>query len=207
MRVRFFLEDFLVNGYFSGDPDATQKLSRLIYLNCRGCGFSHHDALDIQQEVLASIWEKQDSPRMKHHPGSYSTRINKGKIIDVLRKRNGKIQICTESDLSSEESAMWTMADIGYDPELPESICQQELLAEINRKGDSLPSDALQKGWMAISRMVEDDLTLEQIAEIMGTTIGTVKSWVSRCRVYLRKELERDGWPLDEYLGFKNAGR
>ena len=159
MRVRFFLEDSLVVGYFSGDPAATQKLSRLVYLNCRGWGFSHHDALDIQQEVLASIWEKQDTPGMKHHPGSYSTRINKGKIIDALRRKNGKIQICTESELSSEESATWTMADVGYDPELPESVCQQELLAEISRKVDSLPSDALQKGWMAISHMVEDGLT------------------------------------------------
>ena len=204
MLLRILLPDPLVEGCFIGDHDSTKRLGSLIEINCLAYGFSESDSQDIAQEVLVSIWEKRDSSSMRHHPGGYAASINKGKIVDALRKkaREGKIMVHVElksgSDGQSDQDGGLSTEDMRQDPMQLSTSILRELLAAISRKVDSLPSKSLRKGWIALSYKIDRDLSLEEIAKIMSTSPGTVKSWISRLRKHLLEELEKDGWDPDD---------
>lgn len=220
MRVKYFLRDAQVIGFLNDDPECFKKLTEWVLENCRICleGCISEGYKDVAQKVLIAIWNNRDNPRLQKRPGSYATTINRRKIIDALRKATGAKEIlATEGNLidnrvSSDSTSLENMIEEEEIKNLKEQL--KKFLDTYLMSDDSSMSDALKDGRIALIYQLRDRASL--IAEVMDVPEENVKNWVSRFtqkyqemehvpkgtvkaqisryRVHLRKELNKQDW-------------
>jgi len=227
MRLKHYLTDSQVIGFLDGNPKCERQLTEWILENCRIC---LEDCIserykDVAQEISIAILNCRDNPKMQARPGSYATTINRHKIIDVLRGESR-----AKETLAHDEDLFDNRVSSNSDP-LERMIKKEEtrnrkrllktVLDIIFMSDDSSMSDTLKNGRIALTYQLRDvfgsidnlekDLR-NRVSEFIrkyeemerGFSRGTIKSWVSRYRVYLRVELNKHGWGSLELktLGF-----
>ena len=200
-RVKYSLKDSLVDGYIQGQPESTEKLRNLISKNCTETGFSYHESEDLAQEILVHIWKERDRSGMMDRPGNYSTGICRNKIADAMFRKGKEIRLGTANTSFSwsrdfrKEHQSEVPVDEAYEPELAKALHTQEMMERVNQLVDDLPEGSLKKGWEALwDYQVNQGLSYREMASLMDTSPGTVKSWINRTKVYFREKLERDGY-------------
>ncbi len=162
-----------------GDQRAFESIlethERMIYSIClRMCG-SREDALDVSQETAVRIWRNIGRFTGEAALSTWIYRIATNACLDHLRKRKDVLSV----DALGEE---------GYAPpasagEMPENALDgKETLREVAKALDRLPED--QRAAVVLRDV--NDLTYEEVADVLGVNLNTVKSRISRGRKSLR---------------------
>lgn len=142
------------------------------------------DAKDISQEVFIKAYRNITSFDERSTFSTWIYRITVNTCIDEMRKRKGKQKLFLDNEFENEEGTV--------KQEIP-SHCDtpEETLIRKEEKNEIL---------LALQEISEDyrtvfilrdirGLSYDEIAEITGLALGTVKSRISRARNYLKKEI------------------
>lgn len=150
------------------------------------------DAKDISQEVFIKAYRSIANFDERSTFSTWIYRITVNTCIDEMRKRKGKQNLSLDNELEDEEGT-WKqeVADDGDTPE--ETLMRKEEKNEITMALNAISQDYKT---VFILRDVRG-LSYEEISEITGLALGTVKSRISRARNHLKEEIfkirERSG--------------
>ncbi|HVS62487.1 MAG TPA: sigma-70 family RNA polymerase sigma factor [Thermoanaerobaculia bacterium] len=176
----------LVARHRRGDPEAFdeyyQMFAGLIYnLTLRQCG-DPEAASDLSQEVLIRVYRSLG--RFKGHSTlkTWTYRV----CINLCRSKLGRRRLVT-LPLERDDGSLRDVPDEGPGPEA----------RAISRSERDLLSAALPKLDLAFREAVVlrdlEDLSYQEIAEVLGVPIGTVRSRIARGRDQLRHLMAGEG--------------
>ncbi len=145
---------------------------------------NHEDALDMAQEAFIRVYKSLANFKQNSSFSTWLFRITTNICRDELRKRQRKLK--TLSISGGEEKNKIILED--DEKNNPEKISMsQELSITIQEKVNQLPTE--QKMVFVLREF--QDLSYQEIADILDISIGTVKSRLSRARKALREDLNK----------------
>jgi len=182
-------EQRLVHAAQRGDVESFNALVRLyegrVYNLCYRMLGDADGAADIAQEAFFSAYRNLRSFR----GGSFRSwllRIATNPCYDALRARKRRPSVSLDTTIGDdEESVGMQIADPGETPD--EYTQRRELAAAIQRGLEYLPED--QRAAVILSDI--EGLSYEEIVQVTGANLGTVKSRISRGRLRLREVLRQ----------------
>jgi len=138
---------------------------------------NHEDALDLAQESFIRIYKNLKNFKGRSSFSTWLFRITTNLCLDELRKRKRKPELQEEN-----------FQNIYKEEDNPERISlSRELNQLIQEKIDLLAPE--QKIVFTLREF--QGLSYQEIADITGISIGTVKSRLSRARQNLREDLNK----------------
>ncbi|MHC4473160.1 MAG: RNA polymerase sigma factor [Planctomycetota bacterium] len=175
----------LVERAMRGDGSAMDQLLRrstpMVQAMLRAYTGDHEDQRDLLQEVL---WEVYRSLRKLRDPSKYPAwlaRVAGGKAIDSLRR------LYRQDELISYEAGI--RLDDYPTPEIKDAFLDplyRDLLQALERAIERLP----ERYQRALALRLVDGLGIQEIAEALDQSPGTVKSLLSRGIIRLRDNFE-----------------
>lgn len=186
-----FVENSLVKKARSGDTQAFTELmylykDKIYHLAYRMLG-NAQEAEDISQETFLRVYSNLDRYDEKHKFSTWIYRIATNLAIDRIRKKKAKFSL--DESWNDEEGADW-YAKIASNDISPE---QQAILSEeqetLHKAILSLPPKY--RGIVTLKYV--NELSIQEISEIVNLSVPTVKTRLHRGREYLRKYLVKSG--------------
>lgn len=180
-------EELLVKRSLKGSHEAFEQLvlkyEKSIYNIAYHYVLEHEQALDLTQETFLQAYQSLGALKDQSSFGAWLKRICRNKCLDHLRKN--KEQILSLEEMMSEEGAA---PQLPADKTTPEStLHQKEDIAHLERLLKDLPDDYRQ---VLVLRAFEE-YSYEEIAQITGTSLGTVKSRIFRAKKMLKEQYEK----------------
>ncbi len=152
----------------------------------------HEELEDVAQDVFLLVYRSLPSFRGDAQFGTYVTRIvlrHCWRMAKRRRRRQG-----TFTSLEENREATGSLRDRAPSPRTTD----EELLAEERRKGVREGLQALPEEFRTVLVMrIVEEMPVEQVAEILGISIGTVKSRLYRAREKMREILRPLGLDFD----------
>ena len=144
---------------------------------------SNSDVEDIAQQVFVRVWKsaKRYVPRAKFT--TWLLKITRNLVFNELRRRSRHAQLPLQ--VESEEKERPIRDERATAPDA--SLLEQELQRAIETAIAQLPENQR----MAIVLRRYDELSYEEIAEVLGQSVPAVKSLLFRARTELRTRLSR----------------
>ena len=182
-------DELLIRRAQRGDADAFEQLllehQKNVYNLCYRMAGNPDDAMDLSQETFLRAWRCLDQYQFASAFSTWLYRLCSNICIDFLRRRRRQQTVpLTFEDADGEEQ---TYAVPDAQP-LPEE--QVEL--KLTRETLAAAMAQLLPEHRAVLRLrVVNEMSYEQIADVLDIQIGTVKSRLSRARNQLKKILER----------------
>lgn len=179
----------LIEQVLQGNDEAFTQLIKeyedKVYNLCLRMSGNRDDAQDLAQEAFLKAWR---GLRFYKQEASFSTwlyRLTSNVCIDYLRqKKRRPVQSLTADD---EEEAQYDVVDPAPTPyEQAENTQVREAVAAAM---DGLEEEFRQ----VLTLRVVEELSYDEIAQIMDLKVGTVKSRLARAREKLRKILLKNG--------------
>lgn len=182
-------EEELIRRAQKGDNDAFEALLRLhekrVYNLCLRMSGNENDALDLSQEAFIKAWRALGQYQFEASFSTWLFRLTSNVCLDFLRRKKRRQELSlTENYEDSEEGAELSLPDVQPLPE--EQAITNEARRELAQAMARLAPDHRE----ILQLRVVEDLSYEQIAEILDIRIGTVKSRLARARLSLRKILK-----------------
>ncbi len=172
LMVRIQKDD---EGAFSQLVDRYQRrFYRLAYGYLR----DHEEALDAVQEAFIKIYRARGSWEPKANPFTWAYRIVANQCVDLLRKRKG-IQVSLDEEDSHEARTL-------TDPRTADPLIVQVNREERERIMEAVLMLPPRQREIIILRHYED-MSLQEIAEVQGCALGTVKSSLHRAVATLKE--------------------
>jgi len=178
-KILHLNDDFtLIKNFVDGDESAFRilvnrhkdKVRNLIYLQLGNTDYVD----DISQEVFISVYKKLHHFRFESQFTTWLYRITVNKCYDHIRKTKVKNFFHTISE--DEEDKISFNED-------PDNFDLKELIqAAISKLPEKLKTPLILRDY--------DGLSYQEISDIIGSEIGTVKSRIFRARESLKKILE-----------------
>jgi len=176
-------EDELVKLASRGESDAFEQLmttheNKMYAVALRMCG-NREDAQDCLQEAMIRIYKALGSFKSQSSFATWAYRITMNTCLDELRRR--KVRTSTSLDAMLETG--WSPSDEDDTPE--HHALRSEQRHALERSIAALPED------MRAAIVLRDvqGYSYEEIARILDTNVGTIKSRISRSREKLRDGL------------------
>ncbi len=142
------------------------------------------EASDITQEVFVKIWKNLGKYNPDQSLKTWILAITRNTVIDWLRKK--RPIIFSKLSQEGEEGKPDFGENLADNQLLPDEIfAQKELRQELDKFINSLPF-AQQEVFLL---HLEDDLTFEEIAKVIGRPMNTVKSQYRRALIFLHQKL------------------
>ena len=181
-------DDALIRRAAQKDEQAFEQLMLLhqkaVYNICYRMAGNAEDALDLSQEVFLKLWRTLEQYQFDAAFSTWLYRMTQNACIDFLRRQ--KRQQHASLTVSDDEAAGKELSVPDPAP-LPEDwVIFNEKQEAIRTAMNALPSDFRE----ILELRVVRNLPYEQIAQIMGLPVGTVKSRLARARLQLKKRLE-----------------
>jgi RNA polymerase sigma-70 factor (ECF subfamily) len=146
------------------------------------------DAKELVQEAFYRVfrsWDRYDSQRSLE---GWFLGILRNVYTDKVRRYERRHGVSLDMALAGQGSGELRLADAIADPreeEILDRLCREDLRDEVRRALDSLNPE--QK---AVLELCDGQgFTYEEISEVLGCPINTVRSRLSRARIALRKAL------------------
>jgi RNA polymerase sigma-70 factor (ECF subfamily) len=174
-----------------GAPDAAERLIAIygdrVYRLAVSITGSSQDAEEVVQDALWSVVRKIDTFRGDSAFGSWIYRIVANAAYQKLRSRSSRrAEIPLEDVLPTFHENGHAAPSADWSAELDDPERGTELRLALTSAIDELPAEYRT---VVVLRDVEG-LSNTEVAQVLGLTIGTVKSRAHRARLFLRKRLE-----------------
>lgn len=182
-------DELLIRRAQRGDADAFEQLllehQKNVYNLCYRMAGNPDDAMDLSQETFLRAWRCLDQYQFASAFSTWLYRLCSNICIDFLRKRRRRQTVpLTFEDADGEEQ---TYAVPDAQP-LPEEQVELKLTRETLA---AAMAQLLPEHRAVLQLRVVNEMSYEQIADVLDIQIGTVKSRLSRARNQLKKILER----------------
>ena len=146
---------------------------------------NREDALDIAQESFIRVYKNLKKFKGDSSFSTWLFRITTNACRDELRKRKRRPAIYTGTSSDDENN---TIQNISSDIDEPEkTTISRDINKTIQEKIKQLPAE--QKLIFVLREF--QDLSYQEIADILHISMGTVKSRLSRARRSLRQDLNK----------------
>ena len=182
-------DELLIRRAQRGDADAFEQLllehQKNVYNLCYRMAGNPDDAMDLSQETFLRAWRFLDQYQFASAFSTWLYRLCSNICIDFLRRRRRQQTVpLTLEDADGEEQ---TYAVPDAQP-LPEEQVELKLTRETLA---AAMAQLLPEHRAVLQLRVVNEMSYEQIADVLDIQIGTVKSRLSRARNQLKKILER----------------
>lgn len=182
-------DELLIRRAQRGDADAFEQLllehQKNVYNLCYRMAGNPDDAMDLSQETFLRVWRCLDQYQFASAFSTWLYRLCSNICIDFLRRRRRQQTVpLTFEDADGEEQ---TYAVPDAQP-LPEEQVELKLTRETLA---AAMAQLLPEHRAVLQLRVVNEMSYEQIADVLDIQIGTVKSRLSRARNQLKKILER----------------
>lgn len=187
-------DDRLVEAALDGDARAFEELmekheSKMYAVALRMCQ-NREDAQDCLQDAMLRVYKALPSFKGQSSFSTWAYRITMNTCLDELRRKKVR-----------QASSLDQMLDLGWAPvdemnSTERHADNQELKRNLSRAIQTLPEE------MRAAVVLRDvqGFSYDEIASMLSTNVGTVKSRISRGREKLREILSKDaelfGLPL-----------
>jgi RNA polymerase sigma-70 factor (ECF subfamily) len=180
-----FDENSLVRKVLSGDKQAFVNLVRqyeglVLHIVSPLVG-TGEDREDICQEVFLKVYQKLNSFQFKSALGTWIGRIAYNTSINFLQKKRSVLF----GDLIPAEDEENFIESNSDNPE--EIVIKKDDAARLKQAIDKLPE--IQRAILLLFH--QDELSLDEISQIMEMPVNTVKSHLFRARKFLRELLSQ----------------
>lgn len=143
----------------------------------------HQDAQDAAQDAFVSVWENIHKFQFRSRFSTWLYRIVRNKCLNVIDQRKRR----KTDPMEIDDSQPW----VPLDTVTPE----QEVLRSEQSEILHTALGKLKESYRTILILRElRELSYEEIAEVLGCTLGRVKSRLHEARKALKAELERIDW-------------
>ena len=181
-------DELLIRRAQRGDADAFEQLllehQKNVYNLCYRMAGNPDDAMDLSQETFLRAWRCLDQYQFASAFSTWLYRLCSNICIDFLRRRRRQQTVpLTFEDADGEEQ---TYAVPDAQP-LPEEQVELKLTRETLA---AAMAQLLPEHRAVLQLRVVNEMSYEQIADVLDIQIGTVKSRLSRARNQLKKILE-----------------
>ncbi len=179
----------LARGEMSAFQELVEAYKKKIYYFSLDMVRNPADAEDISQEVFLKIFRSFQTFKRDAKLNSWIYRITYNACIDHLRKKSLTPEAVEDRilDSSIRDGGDWSERAAPPDPA---RTAEQSLLeAQIEL---ALQKVSIQERTVFLLRHY-NDMMLRDIAEAMGISLGSVKSYLFRCLQKLQKELAAKG--------------
>ena len=184
-------DEELVERARSGDPEAFRELVRCftprVYAMARNLVNNPGDAEDVTQEVFFKVHAKLHGFREDAAFSTWLYRVTLNAAADYRKRRRH------EKVVSIDEAAWLPLVAPGDGP--GDGLGRADLRAEVRRAMARLPEKFRS---ILVLRELEE-LSYQDIGDILGLNKGTVESRLFRARARLRQELERTLRPGEDH--------
>ena len=189
-------ETRLVDRLRGGDGTALEGLMReyasRVYRLAFGITRNQGDAEEVVQDVFLTLATKSAMFEGRSAVGSWIYRITTNAALNKRRGKRHEVETSLEEHLPAfmadghrEGDRSFLLADWSQNPE-------RELLSGEARRTLERALDALPDRYRAVLVLREvEELANEEVAELLGESIGSVKSRLHRARQALREQLTR----------------
>ncbi len=178
-------DELLIERYLNGDMDAFASLARkyeakLFRQALRTLG-DHDDAQDAVQEVMLRLMRALPRFQAQAKFSTWLYQVASNTFVDFRRRRNkGVTHISLDPELP--------LADYSADPE---AKCEQVFTVHLlNEALKELPESQR----VLVELRDRQELSNQQVADMLGIDVGTLKSRLHRARQALKRSLE-SAWP------------
>lgn len=158
------------------------KYQRRFYRLAYGYLHDHDESLDAVQEAFIKIYKARRTWEPRANPFTWAYRIVANQCVDLLRKRKGTAAESLDDEESAESRALADTTSV--DP-LQLQVDQEER-RKVMQAVMKLP--ARQREIIMLRHY--EDLSLQEIAQVQGCALGTVKSSLHRAIAHLKQILE-----------------
>lgn len=184
-------EAAIVRKVLGGDANAFETLvleyEKNVYNIALRMTGNSEDAADMTQEAFIKAYNSLQSFRGDSKFSVWLYRIVSNVCLDFLRSKNRRptVSLSVEDDDGED-----TQLDVADESQSPELLLDRKLTRESVRRGlDSLPPDYRQ---ILLLREIQG-LSYDEISQVLGLEVGTVKSRIFRARKRLCNFLIDDG--------------
>ena len=186
-------EEQLIRRAQQGDNSAFEQLllahQKKVYNLCLRMAANPDDALDLSQEAFIRAWRALGQYQFEANFSTWRVRLTSNVCIDFLRRKKRRQETSlTENYDDSDDGAELSVPDANPLPE--QQAISNETRLELAQAMEKLSPDHRE----ILQLRVVEDLPYEQIADILGVRVGTVKSRLARARLSLRKILKEGNY-------------
>lgn len=194
--MEVYAEAELVERLRVGDTVALElvmeRYASRVYRVARGITGSEPDAEEVAQDVFLTLFRKIDSFEGRSRLGTWIYRVAANTALIKRRGKRAAVEVPLDGYLPTfredghrEGDRSLLLADWSQTPE--EELLSGETRVLLNRAIDDLPDHYRT---VLILRDVEE-LSNEEVAEVLGESVASVKSRLHRARMALRERLTR----------------
>ena len=190
------LESVLIERLRAGDAAALETLmsahAARLYRLAYGITRNDADAEEVVQDVFLTLFRKIESFEGRAALGSWLYRVTTNAALIKHRGKRAKLEVSLEDQLPTylddghrEGDRSFLLTDWSAKPE--ETLLTGEARKTLERALDRLPDHYRA---VLVLRDVEE-LANEEVADILGESVPTIKSRLHRARMALREEITR----------------
>ncbi len=170
-----------------GDVDAMgiliTRYQHWVYNIAYGILGHHQDAQDVAQDAFLSVWENIGKFEFRSRFSTWLYRIVKNKCFNHIDQHQRR----KTDPMEIDDSQPW----VPLDTATPEEAALRSEEKDIVHSALARLKDSYRE--ILVLRELRE-LPYEEISDILGCTLGRVKSRLHEARKALKKELERVAW-------------
>lgn len=189
-------EKLLIKRIKDGDVDAFEDIIALYEKKVFGIIYqitkNQNEIEDLAQEVFIKIYRNIDKFQGNSSLYTWIYKITVNLCLDELRKKKEVIYLDEKINVNDGEIELQLPSkEKNQEQQYEEKELKEKMQIAIDRLPDK-------QKMMIVLRDIKG-FTYEEISEITGIKLGTVKSQINRARLKLKELLEKDG-TLIEYI-------